>query len=88
MSERREAFGLTVQRETSEEATGNIHQPPRLMAACPGTEVCPWTSGSVAVTRRTVVGGGNAVCGGEAEHIGQGRDTRQDAGSQQGAKSP
>jgi hypothetical protein len=31
MSERRKAFGLTVQRETSEEATGNIHQPPFLV---------------------------------------------------------
>jgi len=34
------------------------------------------------------VGGGNVGCGGEAEHIGQGRDTREGAGAQEGAKSP
>jgi hypothetical protein len=50
--------------------------------------VCLRTSGSVVATRRTVVGGGNVDCGGEAEHIGQGCGTRKDAGSQQGAESP
>jgi hypothetical protein len=34
------------------------------------------------------VAGGNAGCDGEAEHIGQGRDTREGTGAQQGAESP
>jgi hypothetical protein len=42
----------------------------------------------VAATRRTVVGGGNVGCGSEAEHIGQGRDTRNTRGITARCKKP